>query len=164
MLIFPPWMFHLCLSTNSITILCIPMHTGVDGNYPIKSFQRSGHKFDLVHSENEAKYQGKQLVYVQTTKSFKRSINKFELNCTLLSACSHLPDPKNQYARVWKDKIVADARQQYAIGIAKCPSDPVLPGQCPNVLLSTKLGKVTKVTDSVRRNFFPISFVYLRRF
>ena len=34
----------------------------------------------------------------------------------------------------------------------------------PNVLLSTKLGKVTKVTDSVRRNFFPIFFVYLRRF
>ena len=76
------------------------MHTGVDGNYPIKSFQRSGHKFDLVHSENEAKYQGKQLVNVQTTKSFKRSINKFELNCTLLNACGHLPDPKNQYARV----------------------------------------------------------------
>ena len=55
------------------------MHTGVAGNYPIKSFQRSGNEFDLVHSGNEAKYQGKQIVYVQTTKSFNRSSNKFEL-------------------------------------------------------------------------------------
>ena len=32
--------------------------------------------------------------------------------------------------------------------------DMLSTAQC--VLLSTKLGKVTKVTDSVRRNFFPI--------